>query len=421
MKTFQILPVLIICAVTAACSLHSSRTEEHLSVAQEVDAAIEHNLAAKNYQEWTASGHLPDDIFAELRRANQDVKWRELCVHLGNTPVASLTLFENVLTSASDVAALDCRADLLERIQTYQLTATQRLEDRFAARARIKADRDIAHQHPHPRLEFKRTTKFKLPSRVVKVETADGPIFSPIFGAQHLGKNFRKLPFGGLNDQEINLTFDDGPLPGKTDNVLAILESAGVRANFYEMGKNAFFFPELSEHARRNGNVVGSHSVYHPIMKNPTPISAMFEILCGAFFVGQASGEAVPFFRFPGGAWNDSTVKITHDNGLAVFFWDMDSTDWKAGATAESVYNTFFDELDVMKKGIMLMHDVHGHTGVALPYILEELAVRKYTTVLFEPAAPSLQTETMPQRCEMHAKELQDDKRSERKHWGAKD
>ena len=136
--------------------------------------------------------------------------------------------------------------------------------------------------------------------------------------------------------------------------------------------------------------------------------------------VGAAAGEFVPFFRFPGGAWTDDTVKITRDNGLAVFFWDMDSEDWKEGATAESVFNTAMTELDHFKKGIMLMHDVQSHTAVALPYILEELAERKYTTVVFEPETPAATSVPMPARCEKRSKLLEETKREERKHWGAK-
>ncbi|MBI3557860.1 MAG: polysaccharide deacetylase family protein, partial [Deltaproteobacteria bacterium] len=371
--------------------------------------------------EWASSGHLPDDLFETLRKANQSEKWRDLCTKLSRTPDPGLSLFENALTTAGDVAALECRTDLLMRIDSYQLTATQRLEDRFAARASGRSNRAVARSHRHPPLVLKRTTKFKLDSRVVKVDASTGPIFSPVFGVDRLVKHYGAVPFGGLAENEINFTFDDGPLPTRTDNVLAILESAGVRANFYQMGKNAFAFPELSQKAREQGHVVGSHSVYHPIMTNPARENALFEILCGAFFVGQAAGEFVPFFRFPGGAWTDETVKITRDNGLAVFFWDMDSNDWKEGATAETVFNQAMDDIEHQKKGIILMHDVHSHTAVALPYILEELAERKFTTVVFEPEAPSPTSAPMPPRCEARGKLLQADKRSERKHWGAKE
>ncbi len=416
-------PVLLLVLLLSAtgCSSRSANPQSSLSVSAEVDAVLEYNRTAKSYGEWAASGHQPDDLFETLRRENQAEKWRDLCAKLTQTNDPGLSLFENALTSAADVAALDCRADLLTRISSYQLTAAQRLEDRFAARASAHGLRDIARYHPHPPLVLKKTTKFKLESRVVKVDATGGPIFSPIFGVDRLVKHYGATPYGGLGDNEINLTFDDGPLPIRTDNVLAILESAGVRANFYQMGKNAFYFNELSQRARENGHIVGSHSVFHPIMRNPAHESALFEILCGAFFVGQAAGEFVPFFRFPGGAWTEETIKITRDNGLAVFFWDMDSEDWKAGATAESVFNTAMSELERVKKGIMLMHDVHSHTAVALPYILEELAQRKYTTVVFEPLARPATAASMPARCEKRAKVLQDEKRSERKHWGAKD
>lgn len=78
---------------------------------------------------------------------------------------------------------------------------------------------------------------------------------------------YRALVPGGIfrlqGDRKIYLTFDDGPIPEATPEVLSILERYGVQATFFVVGDNVRRHPELLEEIRRRGNRVGNHTMHH--------------------------------------------------------------------------------------------------------------------------------------------------------------
>src|ERR1700748_3901682 len=67
-----------------------------------------------------------------------------------------------------------------------------------------------------------------------------------------------------LRDHEVVLTFDDGPLPHNSDQVLAILASQCIKATFFEIGQMAKSFPEGVRKLRDAGHTLGTHTQTHP-------------------------------------------------------------------------------------------------------------------------------------------------------------
>ncbi len=109
-----------------------------------------------------------------------------------------------------------------------------------------------------------------------------------------------------LRDHEVVLTFDDGPLPHNSDQVLAILAAQCIKANFFLIGKMAQSFPEGVRKLRDAGHTIGTHSQDHPLTMNKMPIErAKAEIDDGIASVKAALGpdadkSLAPFFRIPG-------------------------------------------------------------------------------------------------------------------------
>jgi peptidoglycan/xylan/chitin deacetylase (PgdA/CDA1 family) len=68
---------------------------------------------------------------------------------------------------------------------------------------------------------------------------------------------------GRRDESKVALTFDDGPNPPRTDEVLDILANAGVRATFFVIGKWVAAFPQAFERVVRAGHVIGNHSYEH--------------------------------------------------------------------------------------------------------------------------------------------------------------
>src|SRR4051812_14782153 len=107
-----------------------------------------------------------------------------------------------------------------------------------------------------------------------------------------------------LQDHEVVLTFDDGPLPHNSDQILEILASQCVKATFFTVGRMASSFPEGVRKLRDAGHTIGSHTQNHPLGFDKFSIErAKPEIDDAIAAVNAALGEGgglAPFFRMPG-------------------------------------------------------------------------------------------------------------------------
>src|SRR5260370_14074088 len=107
-----------------------------------------------------------------------------------------------------------------------------------------------------------------------------------------------------LEDHEVVITFDDGPLPPRSTQVLDILEHECVKATYFLIGKMARNFPDTVRRIRAAGHTIGTHSYSHPLTFHRMSVErAQFEINEGIASVASALGDGTgpaPFFRVPG-------------------------------------------------------------------------------------------------------------------------
>src|SRR3954469_20271315 len=107
-----------------------------------------------------------------------------------------------------------------------------------------------------------------------------------------------------LQDHEVVLTFDDGPIPKHSNQILAILAAECVKATFFTIGRMARENPEGVRKLRAAGHTIGTHSQNHPLSMNRMPIEqARQEIDDGIASTAAALGDpaaVAPFFRIPG-------------------------------------------------------------------------------------------------------------------------
>src|ERR1700722_4174130 len=95
-----------------------------------------------------------------------------------------------------------------------------------------------------------------------------------------------------LADHEVVLTFDDGPLPHNSNQILEILASQCVKATFFTIGRMAQSFPEGVRKLRDAGHTIGTHTQNHPLNMNRMPIErAQKEIDDGIASVKAALGD----------------------------------------------------------------------------------------------------------------------------------
>ena len=233
-------------------------------------------------------------------------------------------------------------------------------------------------------------------SRTIVVD----PRAHPIIGTMQYAKT---LP---LADREVVLTFDDGPLPKYSNQILDILAAHCAKATFFLVGRQASANPEGVRKVRDAGHTVATHSQNHPVGMDRLPLDrSKQEIEQGIASVTAALGDGTapaPFLRIPGLRVNDGIEAFAASKGLQLWSADFPADDWR-DVSANRVYELAMQRLERKGKGILLLHDIQPRTVAALPRILHELKVRGYRIVHVVPATPDRPaTPTEPQQWLLH-------------------
>jgi peptidoglycan/xylan/chitin deacetylase (PgdA/CDA1 family) len=194
-----------------------------------------------------------------------------------------------------------------------------------------------------------------------------------------------------LNDKEVVLTFDDGPLPPYSNQILDILASQCVKATYFLVGEMARAFPATVRRIYEEGHTIGTHSEDHPTRFGELPIEKMRrEIDWGISDVSAALGDPkylAPFFRIPGLARSDILERELAARGLSVFSSDTVADDWHHRIGAKQIIALAMRRLQARGKGILLLHDIHPVTVAALPGLLKELRDNGFRIVQVVPSA----------------------------------
>ena len=209
-----------------------------------------------------------------------------------------------------------------------------------------------------------------------------------------------------LSDHEVVLTFDDGPLPHNSNQVLDILASQCVKATFFVIGRMAQAAPEGVRKLRDAGHSIGTHTQNHPSSMNRMSIErARQEIDDGIASVKTALGDDTtlsPFFRIPGLSRTEAVEDYLASQGIQIWSADFPADDWHH-ISSSRVYDIAIKRLEAKGRGILLLHDIQARTVAALPRILRELKARGYGIVHVVPATPEQPaTPTEPQQWQLH-------------------
>lgn len=202
---------------------------------------------------------------------------------------------------------------------------------------------------------------------------------------------------------EVVLTFDDGPLPPYTTRILDILKSECVKATYFLVGSMAKNYPDLVRRIHDEGHTVGTHSLRHPLpFERLSPEQAEQEISGGIAAVSAALGdptELAPFFRFPGLGRTSVMENYLASRSLVSWSVDLVADDWFRHITPDEVMQRALQRVQARGRGILLLHDIHPGTVLALPGILQGLKARGFRIVHVVPANSSqVATSTEPQQ-----------------------
>lgn len=223
-------------------------------------------------------------------------------------------------------------------------------------------------------------------SRTIEIDGAEGGVYGSLSPrANHKGL---------LNKKEVILTFDDGPMPAVTRQILDTLDKACVKATFFSVGRMALAYPQMLREVMAHGHTVGTHTYSHPFnMPRMKPDKAHAEIEQGFAAVAAAAGGPIaPFFRFTGLSDSAALVDYLRQRQIAAFTVDVVSNDSYIHDPTVLARRTIA-EVEARQGGIILFHDIKSATTKALPRILAELKARGYSVVHVvakAPAAPQI-------------------------------
>ena len=193
-----------------------------------------------------------------------------------------------------------------------------------------------------------------------------------------------------LQDKEVVITFDDGPLPPYSNQILDILASECVKVTYFLVGEMARAYPAVVRREYEAGHTLGTHSEHHPLHFGELPLERMrSEIDVGISDVAAALGDTkylAPFFRIPGLDRSNTLEDELAARHLIVFSSDTVADDWRH-VTPEQIKSLALSRLMKLGKGILLLHDIHPKTVAALPGILKGLKDNGYRIVQVVPSA----------------------------------
>lgn len=173
----------------------------------------------------------------------------------------------------------------------------------------------------------------------------------------------------------VALTFDDGPHPRYTLQIIDTLKKYKCAATFFVVGSRAEKYPQTIKAIAESGNQIGNHTYDHTELTKLDGKKISEEITKTAKAVYNASGSEPEVLRPSYGSINSA---VRENTGLPLILWSIDTLDWKTRNTKLVVK----EALKNVKDGdILLMHDIYKTTADAADTIIKELSARGYQMV----------------------------------------
>lgn len=160
---------------------------------------------------------------------------------------------------------------------------------------------------------------------------------------------------GPATENKIALTFDDGPDPRFSEQVLDVLSEYNVPATFFVMGSRAIAYPEIVERMDAEGHIIGNHTYFHPNLVKEADLATLErEVTRTEDTLNEILGYRTKLFRAPYGFLYNELVEKLAQLDYSVIVWSVDSLDWQEDPPAEIAANVL---TDVQPGAIILMHD----------------------------------------------------------------
>lgn len=213
---------------------------------------------------------------------------------------------------------------------------------------------------------------------------AAAPLLLTALGALSMSSGVFARPLTGIDahvaGERIAITFDDGPDPEVTPQVLDLLDAGGHRATFFVIGERARRYPELIAQIAQRGHELANHSSghqWHLCFWRPKSIASDLESVSDA--IAEAGVEAAPFFRPPNAVLSPRFEPALRALGYQLIGFAGRGYDRAPGASAAASFSRLRRAL--RPGAILLLHDRPGPVLEALSLLLDELERRQLVSV----------------------------------------
>lgn len=186
------------------------------------------------------------------------------------------------------------------------------------------------------------------------------------------------------NQKVVALTFDDGPDPLYTPQVLKILAEHDVKATFFVVGEDALIYPDLVIKEAQSGHEIENHTYTHPDLLKNTDLTPNEEIIWCHQVVADLTGRSPIYFRPPRRLFDHEILQLTDIYGYRMILWTI-CVESRFAKTPEDMAKRTVK--CVSPGSIILAHDGHldrSRTVNALPLIIESLKKKGYKFVTLE-------------------------------------
>ncbi len=162
-------------------------------------------------------------------------------------------------------------------------------------------------------------------------------------------------------DRTVALTFDDGPSPRWTPQLLDLLARLGVRATFFVNGTNVDAHPWLARRIVAEGHAIGNHTYSHANLDELSPAMQVAEIERGSHAIEAATGVVPCLFRGPYGSHHGSSVReLVWERGMSIGGWSHNSRDYTTPLSPSPAFQVSIVgavTAPVLPHPVLLLHD----------------------------------------------------------------
>lgn len=188
-------------------------------------------------------------------------------------------------------------------------------------------------------------------------------------------KEEENLNVDGTDSPKIAITFDDGPHPCYTQQLLDGLKDRGVKATFFVTGEHAEQYPDIIRRMNEEGHLIGNHTYSHIQLSNGNRQTYKEELIQTNEIISHITGREVLFVRPPYGSWDKSLEK---DLNMFPVLWNIDPLDWCSDNVSCIVTKVCSK---AGENDIILMHDCYDSSVTAALQIVDELTAQGYEFV----------------------------------------